>query len=1538
MPLVRLKAKRLASLLKRRVGEAKTPLILSFVVIDEKMGEINLAEEGSESVLYVSDMLQWVEEKWYRNDVRRAPRFNPLQFLKDYESVFEGRSGKPSGYNVHGFRPDQEPMWVHPSKLYSEYKAKELIDPDKLALLRRWNFSALGTDLIGQGERGFIGLREQRVYEYVEAHDEELAKSLLRPLARASDGDVTVDFEELYVLPPRISRLSEFANSTLDKLSASERVVLAKAVLERFARLHDLRVAHRDAGGHCIWVERAPRVIVSGFPAAHYPSAKTVGGFRDRVKVERADIPEDVGLAAEGTPYHRDVFHLAVLVHQLLYGERPPKVKGTYEFVARTEDAFDGAFNQLFRKALSQEPRDRYENARAMLEALNATAARDSEQVIDLSAFEAHKAKTRARDYPELEAPIVDDDDLLSYRSTFNDVPVLVKEWHGVEPDARRPDVAIRLLAFLERARNLAAAGLDGLPKILDYGLSRRSLLLVQAWVEGVTLDAWSAGDRTLEERLQVSRSLTTTLSRMHELEWTHGDIKPQNVVVRPDGVAVFIDVLDFRRNANEVYSTAYLPEDYKTLSPFDRDCYGLAAVLEEVLINGRSGAELEPLKDIQEEILRLLVERSVMSLAPLESALLGRSDVELAASESYVLQVRNLGAMGFAAGEIVSDNGSFHLSMENSRSRPGSLRVHLVGPGTRLTLEWDRADNDVAWIGLRRIDLAEFVRSQNRSAGRVRARISVADGPVSDGHSIRQAIAEWVQQFAATKTVGGEDASGVAGEDVLPSEEPPPSDTAGTEEVRQSRAIDVVGLWQALLAAEEEALPIATVAGEVHPNPRRPYQMLVPCVIDSSAFDPDTDDYAWVERQTNDGGWRRCGDLELRDTNLRSDPELAIERWMGKPPKVGDKLRLRSNMENASLSRRLAAVERILDGRSVVSNLAEYFQPGENQPDPVQYREPTDEALDAYTLEDRSLNASQLQAFKRAVSSGPLSLLQGPPGTGKTWFIACLLHYLVTKESARRILVVSQAHEAVNNALEKALELFQAKGMALNAVRLGFETSVSDTVKHLHSGALEQSYRERFKAEYKERVVRLAKDIGLSPDFAADAVSLHTTLGHLANQIGSLDGDLDDAEQKDAPPESKFVNARTRRTRLLETFEDICRSNYSYEVGEKSVGEVVDELFERLQSSHGVDSPQAIRRLKDLLALSDDWLRTLGEPSANFAEFLARSRTIVAGTLVGIGRRAAGVVQNFYDWVIIDEAARATPSELAVAMQAGRRILLVGDHKQLPPNFTEEVRERVASRLGVSQSSEAFHSDFERLFDSQYGRKAGASFQVQYRMAPAIGELVSRCFYEKLETGRGKSTLVADDQPPKLRDELVWVDTAPMGNRARENTSPDGKDSWNEAEANVVMGLVRQLLKNPRLVEKLCAGLAPGEPFMGIICMYSKQRDLLNRMKSQAHWLPTELKRLIKVDTVDAYQGKENRLIIVSTVRNNPQQYPGFLRLPNRVNVALSRAMEKLIIVGSTRMWRGKNRELPFGKVLTNFESLASEHRASVVNAQEFA
>ena len=220
--------------------------------------------------------------------------------------------------------------------------------------------------------------------------------------------------------------------------------------------------------------------------------------------------------------------------------------------------------------------------------------------------------------------------------------------------------------------------------------------------------------------------------------------------------------------------------------------------------------------------------------------------------------------------------------------------------------------------------------------------------------------------------------------------------------------------------------------------------------------------------------------------------------------------------------------------------------------------------------------------------------------------------------------------------------------------------------------------------------------------------------------------------------------------------------------------------------------------------------------------------------------------------------------------------------------------------------------------------------------MAPNIGELVSHCFYDGLlETGREAAPSYYSLLPSHMSSELTWVDTTPMGERGHEQASMSGDAHWNEAEAHVVMSLLRQIIESDEFVERMRAELQPGEPAIGIICMYSHQRALLDRMRSEASWLG-EARRLVKIDTVDAYQGKENRIVILSTVRNNPTLRPGFLKVPNRTNVALSRAMERLFIVGASRMWSGKNANLPLGKALTKVKAMQTEGRAAIISAKE--
>ena len=129
-----------------------------------------------------------------------------------------------------------------------------------------------------------------------------------------------------------------------------------------------------------------------------------------------------------------------------------------------------------------------------------------------------------------------------------------------------------------------------------------------------------------------------------------------------------------------------------------------------------------------------------------------------------------------------------------------------------------------------------------------------------------------------------------------------------------------------------------------------------------------------------------------------------------------------------------------------------------------------------------------------------------------------------------------------------------------------------------------------------------------------------------------------------------------------------------------------------------------------------------------NLDEFYARSRQLVAGTCVGIGQGHIGVQDNVYDWVIIDEAARSIASELAIAMRTAKRVLLVGDHLQLPPLYTDSHKEALFRRLELGKTGEELDlvllSDFARAFNSEYGRQASATLLTQYRMSPPIGNL----------------------------------------------------------------------------------------------------------------------------------------------------------------------------------------------------------------------
>jgi hypothetical protein len=218
--------------------------------------------------------------------------------------------------------------------------------------------------------------------------------------------------------------------------------------------------------------------------------------------------------------------------------------------------------------------------------------------------------------------------------------------------------------------------------------------------------------------------------------------------------------------------------------------------------------------------------------------------------------------------------------------------------------------------------------------------------------------------------------------------------------------------------------------------------------------------------------------------------------------------------------------------------------------------------------------------------------------------------------------------------------------------------------------------------------------------------------------------------------------------------------------------------------------------------------------------------------------------------------------------------------------------------------------------------------------MAPAIGELVSSCFYEKLDTGRGGPPDYYGLLPSSLAKEVIWVDTG-LDPAARELIVDGEKSASNESEARAILSTLKMIFGSAEFMERLLSDIPEDEPAIGIICMYDKQRALIEKYKAEAEWM-RDMRKRVKVDSVDGYQGKENRIVLVSTVRNNPRGNPGFLRSPNRINVAMSRAMERLIVFGASKMWTGRNESLPLGRVLTKVRELEGRGLASIANPNQ--
>jgi hypothetical protein len=279
------------------------------------------------------------------------------------------------------------------------------------------------------------------------------------------------------------------------------------------------------------------------------------------------------------------------------------------------------------------------------------------------------------------------------------------------------------------------------------------------------------------------------------------------------------------------------------------------------------------------------------------------------------------------------------------------------------------------------------------------------------------------------------------------------------------------------------------------------------------------------------------------------------------------------------------------------------------------------------------------------------------------------------------------------------------------------------------------------------------------------------------------------------------------------------------------------------------------------------------------------------------------------YDYVILDEANRAGVLDSLLALARGKRMILVGDPMQLQPVMSEAEQQMVAASngsngggrhgrnnghaplIGVAQpgaNNVIGKSLFAWIMERRFAPGATVLLDQQNRMHPAIGELVSRVFYSsRVRTGpaaprRGTGI-------PAFPSPVTWVDTRSL--RGNVESRAGGTSLFNLAEARLVTSITRNL-----------ASHAPPNLTIGVITAYAEQRDVLRRLMGPHDWPP---ERQLEIDTVDAFEGREKDIIVLSLVRANRRRDIGFLRLEQRLNVAISRSRRLLIVVGDTSTLR---------------------------------
>lgn len=646
----------------------------------------------------------------------------------------------------------------------------------------------------------------------------------------------------------------------------------------------------------------------------------------------------------------------------------------------------------------------------------------------------------------------------------------------------------------------------------------------------------------------------------------------------------------------------------------------------------------------------------------------------------------------------------------------------------------------------------------------------------------------------------------------------------------------------------------------------------------------------------------------DVVDVNL---DEVIVHVTFGDLSRLPKRGRLEVNTLAAekSIERQRSALDAVNFDRSASSRLkAVIVEPTSGRP-PV--------SIAAPIVGGGQIDSDKKEALRRALGLQDVLAIQGPPGTGKTRLIEEIIVQYLNRYPHQRVLVSSQTHVALDNVIER----IRSREPTIDIVRIGRvdDPKISAVCRELVLDRKAQVWSEQVRERAHrymtawaqergidrssieigmmvERLIRLLGQVHTLEQTLSEAEARIRTAEERAEQKLTDTGSAQSAEIERAAVEAQEVagvtqNALVRLRTAIQEVRDRLRlsGGYGPELAEQDTADLKE--WSPMLLGHGENE----RRCRDLLELQEDWMLRVGRSSDFHAAMLA-SAQVVAGTCIGMAG-VRGMNQVTYDLCIVDEASKATATEILVPMSRSRKWILVGDPAQLPPFFEDES----ITRIEDFDDEEVRRTLLDRFLDD-LPEHSVIRLRHQYRMVKAIGDLISESFYAgALESPKTTADVTLTGAFPKP---VTWVSTTDLPD-AREIRR--GASYYNDAECRVIRDALAQIdfIARKRKATYDVALIA------GYVAQVKAIQDII---RDRLHEWPG---LQITCSTVDAFQGSEAEICIYSVTRSNPDAKLGFLREKPRLNVALSRGRSALIIVGDDAFCRTAAGENPFRKVL---------------------